>query len=56
MNDELPMCCRRCAHRMSQYRYPSWTHRCAKAKQMVESCKWKTPHHTSEARNERKDY
>ena len=56
MSDELPMCCRSCAHRMSQYLYPAWTHRCAKAKPMVDACKWKTAHRTSEVRNERKDY
>lgn len=54
--DELPMCCRSCAHKQSQYLYPAWTHRCTKAKPMVESCKWKAAHHTSEVRNERKDY
>ena len=53
---ELPLCCRQCAHKQSQYLYPIWTHRCAKAKPMVDACKWKTAHRTSEVRNERKDY
>jgi hypothetical protein len=54
--DELPMCCRSCAHKQSQYLYPAWTHWCAKNKPMVEGCRWKTPRTHSEVRNERKDY
>ena len=56
MTDELPMCCRSCAHKQSQYLYPAWTHRCAKNRPMVEGCRWKTPRTHSEVRNERKDY
>ena len=54
--DELPMCCRACAHKQSQYLYPAWTHRCAKNKPMVDGCRWKTPRTTTELRNERQDY
>jgi hypothetical protein len=54
--DELPMYCRACAHKQSQYLYPAWTHRCTKAKPMVEGCRWKTPRTHSEVRNERKFY
>ena len=42
---ELPMSCRQCAHRMSQYLYPSWSHRCLQVKPMVEACRWKTARH-----------
>jgi len=48
---DLPMCCRQCAERQSQYLYPDWSHRCLKNKPMVENCRWKTPHR--ELRNER---
>lgn len=54
--DELPMCCRSCAHKQSQYLYPAWTHRCGKARPMVEDCRWKTARATTEPRNERQDY
>lgn len=53
---ELPMCCRACAHKQSQYLYPAWTHRCGKGKPMVEDCRWKTARATTEPRNERQDY
>lgn len=56
MTDELPMCCRACAHKQSQYLYPAWTHRCTKARPMVEGCRWKTPRTHTEPRNERQDY
>ena len=51
---ELPLCCRQCAHKQSQYIYPSWSHRCVKMKPMVENCRWKTGHR--EPRNGRQDY
>lgn len=38
---ELPMCCRQCAHRISQYLFPSWTHKCARTKPMIEHCAWR---------------
>ena len=41
MNSELPMCCRTCAERQSQYVFPSWTHGCLKKQAMVEGCRWK---------------
>ena len=44
MTPELPLCCRQCAHKQSQYLYPSWSHRCTKMKPMVENCRWKTGH------------
>lgn len=51
---ELPLCCRQCTHKQSQYLYQSWNHRCTKMKPMVEDCRWKTGHR--EPRNERQDY
>ena len=42
---ELPMCCRQCAHRHSQYVFPSWTHKCLKTQPMSEGCKWKVARH-----------
>ena len=55
---DLPMCCRTCANRQSQYLYPSWTHRCTRAKPMVENCQWKQPRHPNLEieNNERKDH
>ena len=55
---ELPLCCRQCAHKQSQYLYPSWSHRCIKMRPMVEGCRWKTERSLTlrEGRNERKDY
>lgn len=43
--DELPMSCRQCAHRHSQYIYPSWSHKRLKVKPMTEGCKWKAARH-----------
>ena len=56
--DELPMCCRTCAHKRSTYQFPSWTHQCLRLKPMVERCRWKTPRNLTERemRNERQDY
>lgn len=42
---DLPMACRQCAHRSSQYMYPAWSHKCLKVQPMVEGCKWKTARH-----------
>ena len=58
MLDDLPMCCRTCAHKQSQYLYPAWSHRCARAKPMVEGCRWKTGRSMTlrETRDERKDH
>ena len=53
---ELPMCCRQCAHKQSQYLYPAWSHRCTKANPMIDGCKWKTQRTHTEVRNERQDY
>ena len=50
---ELPMSCRQCAHRISQYLYPSWAHKCAKTKPMVDPCKWKAARHPNFEENER---
>ena len=50
---ELPMACRQCAHRHSQYIYPSWSHKRLKAKPMVEGCAWKQARHINFAENER---
>ena len=50
---ELPLCCRQCVHKQSQYLYPSWSHRCMKTKPMVEGCNWKQARHLNFAENER---
>ena len=50
---ELPMSCRQCAHRHSQYIYPAWSHKCLKVKPMVEGCNWKTARHPNFEENER---
>ncbi len=50
---ELPMVCRQCAHRHSQYVYPSWSHKCLKVKPMIEGCNWKQARHPNFAENER---
>ena len=50
---ELPMACRQCAHRISQYIYPSWSHKCGKVKPMVEGCNWKQARHINFEENER---
>ena len=42
---ELPMACRQCANRISQYLYPAWSHKCAKGKPMVDGCRWKQGRH-----------
>lgn len=42
---ELPMACRQCEQRKSQYLYPAWTHGCLISKPMVEGCRWKTARH-----------
>ena len=42
MLEELPMCCRRCASKESAFVYPAWTHKCLKAKPMVEGCRWRS--------------
>lgn len=50
---ELPLVCRQCMHRISQYLYPAWAHKCAKAKPMIEGCKWKQVRHINFEENER---
>ena len=50
---ELPMSCRQCAHRHSQYIYPAWSHKCLKTKPMVEGCNWKQARHPNFEENER---
>lgn len=42
---DLPVKCRQCSHRQSQYIYPAWSHRCLKAKPMTEECAWQEPRH-----------
>ena len=50
---ELPIACRTCAQRKSQYLYPSWTHDCLISKPMVEGCNWKQARHPNFEENER---
>ena len=50
---ELPTARRQCAHRISQYIYPSWSHKCGKVKPMVEGCNWKAARHPNFEENER---
>jgi hypothetical protein len=58
MLEELPMCCRRCASKESAFVYPAWTHKCLKAKPMVEGCRWRSDRRLTlkEERNERPNY
>lgn len=39
------MACRQCAHRHSQYLYPTWSHKCLKTQPMVDGCRWKQARH-----------
>lgn len=56
VNSELPMCCRTCAERQSQYMFPAWDHTCLKHKPMQEGCRWKRARTTTlEEANERRD-
>jgi len=50
---ELPMCCRQCANRESQYVFPAWDHKCLKHKPMIDGCRWKSARHLNFKENER---
>ena len=45
MSTDLPMCCRACRHKQSEYQFPlAWTHRCLRLKPMIDDCRWRAPH------------
>ena len=50
---DLPMCCRQCGQRKSQYLHPTWTHGCLKGKPMIEGCQWKQARHPNFQESER---
>ena len=50
---ELPIACRQCAQRHSQYINPSWSHKCLKVTPMVEGCDWQQDRHPNPAEHER---